>query len=136
MKSRTRIWASRLTAATGLERAGQGSPHRPLPETERNLMNIKPEMKEKDLWRSSIRPWTATSIFYLETGKPTRDKIEVGFPMKGTGMVDQRLSHTYTEWGSMRTMVNLQFKYNIFSLIDQKPMYSIFGRDPAFRVVL
>ena len=137
------VWTHDMGAITahGSYWPGTGWTGQPLivhwPETERNLMNIKPEMKEKDLVEV-IYPAMDGNIYFLdlETGKPTRDKIEVGFPMKGTGMVDPRgYPILYTGMGINENNGKFtEFKYNIFSLIDQKPMYSIFGRDPmAFR---
>ena len=57
----------------------------------REIMNINDEQKNKDLVEV-IYPTLDGNIYFLdiETGKPTRDKIEVGFPMKGTGMIDPR----------------------------------------------
>ena len=103
----------------------------------RNIMNIKDEMKAKDLVEV-IYPTLDGNIYFLdiETGKPTRDKIEVGFPMKGTGMVDPRgypllfAGIGLNENGSKIA----EFKYKMFNLIDQTPIYDIYGRDPiAFR---
>ena len=62
----------------------------PLAEETRNLMNIDPDMKEKDLVEV-IYPALDGNIYFLdlETGKPTREKIKIGFPIKGTGMIDR-----------------------------------------------
>lgn len=106
-------------------------------ESVRNMMNIKDEFKDKDLVEV-IYPALDGNIYFLdlETGKPTRDKIEVGFPMKGTGLVDPRGYPLFftgmglNENGSKLT----EFKYMMFSLIDQSLLYSVIGRDPvAFR---
>ena len=103
----------------------------------REMMNIKSEMKEKDLVEV-IYPTLDGNIYFLdlETGKPTRDKINVGFPIKGTGMVDPRgYPILYTGMGiNENNGKYTEYKYKIFSLIDQTPLYDIFGRDPvAFR---
>ena len=100
-------------------------------------MNIKPEMKTKEL-TEVIYPTLDGNIYFvdLETGKPTRDKIHVGFPLKGTGMIDPRgYPLLFTGMGlNENSGTYTDFKYLMFSLIDQKPVYSIFGRDPlAFR---
>ena len=87
------------------------------PEAERKIMNIKPEFKEKDLVEV-IYPAMDGNIYFLdlETGKPTRDKIEVGFPMKGTGMVDPRgYPILYTGMGINEQRQVSEFKYNIFA---------------------
>ena len=107
------------------------------PEDVRKMMNIDDQYKDKDLVEV-IYPTLDGNIYFLdlETGKPTRDKINVGFPMKGTGMVDPRgypilyVGMGLNENGDIIT----EFKYKIFSLIDQTLMYDIMGRDPvAFR---
>ena len=107
------------------------------PEDIRKMMNIKPEMKGKDLVEV-IYPTLDGNIYFLDlmTGKPTRDKITVGFPIKGTGMVDPRgYPILYTGMGINENSGKLtEYKYKIFNLIDQTPLYDIFGRDPvAFR---
>ncbi|MGI6085755.1 MAG: PQQ-binding-like beta-propeller repeat protein, partial [Acetivibrionales bacterium] len=107
------------------------------PEEVRNIMNIKDEMKAKDLVEV-IYPTLDGNIYFLdiETGKPTRDKIKVGFPMKGTGMVDPRgYPLLFAGIGLNENGDTIsEFKYKMFNLIDQTPIYDIFGRDPvAFR---
>ncbi|NLM75015.1 MAG: PQQ-binding-like beta-propeller repeat protein [Clostridiaceae bacterium] len=106
-------------------------------EDVRNMMNIKPEFKAKDLVEV-IYPTLDGNIYFLdlETGKATRDKINVGFPMKGTGMIDPRgYPILYTGMGINDNSGNLsEFKFMIFNLIDQTSLYNILGRDPvAFR---
>jgi outer membrane protein assembly factor BamB len=101
------------------------------------MMNINADMKAKDLVEV-IYPTLDGNIYFLdlETGKPTRDPIEVGFTMKGTGMVDPRgYPLLYTGMGINENGNKLtEFKYMMFSLIDQKMIYKIIGRDPmAFR---
>ena len=103
----------------------------------RNMMNINPEMKQKDLVEV-IYPTMDGNIYFLdlETGKPTRDKIKVGFTIKGTGMIDPRgYPILYTGMGiNENSGKYTEYKYKIFNLIDQTPLYDIFGRDPvAFR---
>lgn len=104
------------------------------PAEVRNVMNIKPEMKERNLVEV-IYPTLDGNIYFLdlETGKPTRDKIQVGFPMKGTGMVDPRgYPILYTGMGINENSGKFtEFKYMMFNLINQTPLYSILGRDPA-----
>ena len=69
----------------------------------------------------------------METGNPTRDKIKVGFSFKGTGMIDPRgYPILYAGMGINENENTLtEYKYKIFNLIDQTPLYDIFGRDPA-----
>lgn len=103
----------------------------------RKMMNIKPEFKEKDLVEV-IYPTLDGNIYFLdlENGQDTRDKIKVGYPLKGTGMVDPRgYPILYTGMGLNENGGQFtEFKYMMFNLIDQTRLYSIMGRDPvAFR---
>jgi len=104
------------------------------PEDVRKLMNINGEMKAKDLVEV-IYPALDGNIYFLDlaTGKPTRDKIEIGYPIKGTGMVDPRgYPILYTGMGINENSGKFaEYKYRIISLLDQKELYSIFGRDEA-----
>ncbi len=106
-------------------------------EDVRKLMNINEEMKSKDLVEV-IYPALDGNIYFLdlETGKPTRNKIEIGYPIKGTGMVDPRgYPVLYTGMGINENNGKFaEYKYRIINLLDQKEIYSIFGRDEvAFR---
>ncbi|NLU52675.1 MAG: PQQ-binding-like beta-propeller repeat protein [Clostridiaceae bacterium] len=137
------VWTSN-TGAISAENSywpGTGWTGQPLlvnwSEEVRNMMNIKPEFKEKDLVEV-IYPTLDGNIYFLdlETGKATRDKITVGFPFKGTGMIDPRgYPILYAGMGLNENSGKFtEFKYMMFNLIDQTPLYSIFGRDPvAFR---
>jgi outer membrane protein assembly factor BamB len=107
------------------------------PQDVRNIMNIKPEMKSKDLVEV-IYPILDGNIYFLdlETGKPTRDKIHIGFPIKGTAMVDPRgYPVLYTGMGINDNSGKFgEYKYRIINLLNQKELYTIFGRDEtAFR---
>lgn len=107
------------------------------PEDVRKLMNINPEMKAKDLVEV-IYPALDGNIYFLdlETGKPTRNPIKIGYPIKGTAMVDPRgYPILYTGMGINEDNGKFaEYKYRIISLIDQKELYTIFGRDEvAFR---
>ncbi len=107
------------------------------PSDVRNLMNIKDELKSKDLVEV-IYPTLDGNIYFLdlETGLPTRDKLHVGFPMKGTGLIDPRgYPILYTGMGlNENSGVHTEFKYMMFNLLDQTPLYNILGRDDvAFR---
>lgn len=109
-------------------------------EDVRKIMNINEEMKSKDLVEV-IYPALDGNIYFLdlETGKPTRNKIEIGYPIKGTAMVDPRgYPILYTGMGINENNSKdenngkfTEYKYRIISLIDQTEMYSIFGRDEA-----
>ncbi len=106
-------------------------------EDVRKLMNINSDMKSKDLVEI-IYPTLDGNIYFLdlETGKPTRNPIKIGYPIKGTGMIDPRgYPILYTGMGINDNGGKYsEYKYRIFNLLNQKEMYSIFGRDQvAFR---
>lgn len=104
------------------------------PEDVRKLMNINDEMKSKDLVEV-IYPALDGNIYFLdlETGKPTRNKIEIGYPIKGTAMVDPRgYPVLYTGMGINENKGKFaEYKYRIINLLDQKELYTLFGRDEA-----
>ena len=56
------------------------------PESIKRIMNINPEFKNPDSVEV-IYPILDGNIYFLdlETGKPTRPKINLGFTIKGTG---------------------------------------------------
>ncbi|NLN65709.1 MAG: PQQ-like beta-propeller repeat protein [Clostridiaceae bacterium] len=107
-------------------------------EDVRNLMNIDPSQKNTDLVEV-IYPTLDGNIYFLNLmdGKPTRDPIHIGYSTKGTGMIDPRgYPILYTGQGLNQNGTNAAYhEYRIFSLIDQKEIYSINGTTPeAFRV--
>jgi outer membrane protein assembly factor BamB len=97
-----------------------------------NIMNVNEEFKNKDL-TEVIYPILDGNIYFLdlETGKPTRDKIKLGYSVKGTGMVDPRgYPLFYTGMGlNENNGKYTDFKYRIYSLLDQKEIFSIMGKD-------
>ncbi len=137
------VWTHNVGAvsAEGSYWPGTGWTGQPLlvnwPQDIRQMMNIKDELKSKDLVEV-LYPAFDGNIYFLdlETGKPTRDKYNVGFTMKGTGMVDPRgYPIFYTGMGLNENGGKFtEFKYMMINLIDQTPLYNILGRDPvAFR---
>ncbi|ACL76792.1 PQQ-binding-like beta-propeller repeat protein [Ruminiclostridium cellulolyticum] len=107
------------------------------PEDIRKMMNINSDMKSKDLVEV-IYPTLDGNIYFLDmdTGKPTRNPIKIGYPIKGTAMIDPRgYPILYTGMGINDNGGKLsEYKYRIINLLNQKEMYSIFGRDQvAFR---
>ncbi len=104
------------------------------PEDIRNMMNITDDFKQKDLVEV-IYPTLDGNIYFLdlESGKPTRPKITIGFPIKGTGVIDPRgYPLLYVGQGIDKNGKKYgQFLYRIFNLIDQKLLYSIPGKDPV-----
>ncbi len=106
-------------------------------EATRKAMNLSEEAKAKDLVEV-VYPTLDGNIYFLDldTGKPTREKITVGYPFKGTGVIDPRgYPLLYTGQGLNENGKKVtEFKYRIFNLLDQTEIYGILGRDPmAFR---
>ncbi len=99
-------------------------------------MNIKEEFKNRDLVEV-IQAALDGNIYFLdlETGKPTRPSIDIGFPIKGSPFVDPRgYPILYTGMG-INSLENgkktTEWKYRIFSLTDQKELFALPGRDPV-----
>lgn len=137
------VWTSPTGAISTSESywPGTGWTGQPLlvhwPEATRKAMNLNAEAKAKDLVEV-VYPTLDGNIYFLdlETGKPTRNKIEVGYPFKGTGIIDPRgFPILYTGQGlNENGKKATDFKFHIFNLLDQTETYSILGRDPmAFR---
>lgn len=99
------------------------------PESLRRSMNIKDEFKENKDFTEVIYSSLDGNIYFLdlETGKPSRDKVYVGNPIKGTLTIDPRgIPLLYVGEGiNERDVVGL----NIFSLIDGKKLYELRGWD-------
>lgn len=107
-------------------------------EDVRRLMNIDPAVRNTDL-AEVIYPTLDGNIYFLNLadGKPTRSPIEIGYSIKGTGMIDPRgYPLLYTGQGLNRNGSSAaHHKFRVFSLIDQKEIYSITGTAPeAFRL--
>ncbi len=102
------------------------------PENIRKMMNINEQMKSKDLVEV-IYPALDGNIYFLDldTGKSTRNKIQIGYPIKGTGMIDPRgYPVLYTGMGINENNGKFaEYKFRIINLLNQKELYSIFGRD-------
>lgn len=103
----------------------------------RKVMNVNSNLKSKDLVEV-IYPVFDGNVYFLdmETGKPSRPKMNIGFTVKGTGMVDPRgYPLFYTGQGLNENNGKTgPFKYRIFDLIHQKEIFSMPGKDPvAFR---
>lgn len=137
------VWTHDIGAVSGAGSywPGAGWTGQPLlvhwAEDVRNLMNINAELKSKDLVEV-IYPVFDGNVYFLdlETGKPSRPKMNIGFTVKGTGMVDPRgYPLFYTGQGLNENDGKTgAFKYRIFDLINQELIYSWPGNDPvAFR---
>lgn len=137
------IWTHDIGAVSGVNSywPGAGWTGQPLlvhwSEEVRKLMNINEDLKSKDLVEV-IYPVFDGNVYFLdlETGKPSRPKMNIGFSIKGTGMVDPRgYPLFYTGMGLNENNGKMgTFKYRIFDLINQKEIFSLPGKDPvAFR---
>lgn len=134
------VWTKDIGAisGTGSYWPGAGWTGQPLlvhwPEETRQVMGISEELKAKDLVEV-IYPVFDGHIYCLdlETGKATRDPIEVGYGFKGTGSVDPRgYPLFYAGQGLNDTNGQIgPFRYRIFDLIQNKEIYGIPGKDPV-----
>jgi len=104
------------------------------PENVRKIMNIYPEFRDKDLVEVIQAALDGKVHFLdLETGKPTRPAIEIGFPIKGTPAVDPRgYPILYCGMGvqKLNSGKSAPFYYRIFNLINQEEIYALPGNDP------
>ncbi|OPX44055.1 outer membrane protein assembly factor BamB [Ruminiclostridium hungatei] len=134
------VWTHDIGAVSGVGSywPGAGWTGQPLlvhwSEDVRKVMNINADMKAKDLVEV-IYPVFDGNVYFLdmETGKPSRPKMNIGFTVKGTGMVDPR-GYPLFYTGQGLNEINGKkgsFKYRIFNLINQKEIYSFPGNDPA-----
>ncbi|MDD4296569.1 MAG: pyrrolo-quinoline quinone [Ruminiclostridium sp.] len=104
----------------------------------RKLMNINSPQKSTDLVEV-IYPTLDGNIYFLDLkdGNQTRNPIEIGYSIKGTGMIDPRgYPILYTGQGLNQNGDKFaHHEYRIFSLIDQTEIFSITGTTPeAFRI--
>ncbi|MGL5149872.1 MAG: PQQ-binding-like beta-propeller repeat protein [Clostridium sp.] len=92
-------------------------------------MNIKDEFKQQEDFVEVIYSSLDGCIYFLDlkTGKPSRNKIVVGNPIKGTLSIDPRgLPLLYVGEGINESGV---VGFNIYSLIDGKKLYELSGTD-------
>lgn len=137
------VWTHEIGAVTGVGSfwPGAGWTGQPLlvhwSEDVRKAMNINSNLKTKDLVEV-IYPVFDGNVYFLdmETGQPSRPKMNIGFTVKGTGMVDPRGYPLFYTGQGLNEMNDKKgtFKYRIFNLVNQKEIYSFPGNDPvAFR---
>lgn len=105
------------------------------PEKTRKIMNLNQEFRDKD-FIEVIQATLDGNIYFLDlkTGLPTRDSIDIGFPIKGTPAIDPRgYPILYTGMGinSLLSGKTTSWKYRVFSLIDHSELFSIPGKDPV-----
>ncbi len=108
------------------------------PDNTKDVMNLQPEKKMKDNLKEVVYATLDGNIYFLDLddGSKTRAPINTGFPIKGSVSVDPRgYPLLYTGQG-INSNANTQgdFKFRIFSLIDQSLLYELSGNDPyAYR---
>lgn len=104
------------------------------PEATRQAMNIRDEFRSTDLVEV-IYPVFDGNVYFLDlkTGEETRDPIESGFPFKGTAAVDPRgYPLLYAGQGLNENGNRIgEYKYHIYSLIDQTELHALYGIDSA-----
>lgn len=135
LKKLEKVWWVRtgyIDIWTGVGWTGQPSIVQWLPEV-RKIMNIFPAKRSKESLKEVIYATLDGNIYFLdlEDGKPTRKPIEVGYPHKGSVMVDPRgIPLLYAGQGIPDKQGKpVPIGFRIFSLIDQKLLHFIDGRD-------
>ncbi len=103
------------------------------PEALRRAMNLYDDKKAKDGLIEAIYCTLDGRIYFLdlEDGTPTRDPIDVGFPMKGSVSIDPRgVPLLYSGQGISRVAGKSgKIGLRVFSLIDGQQLFMINGRD-------
>lgn len=103
------------------------------PEETRQVMNLHADKKTKDGLVEAIYCTLDGNIYFLDLadGTPTRDPIDVGFPMKGSVSIDPRgIPLLYSGQGISRlTSKRGSIGLRIFSLLDGQELFMINGRD-------
>lgn len=98
-----------------------------------NMMNIFQDKKDKSDLKEVIYGALDGKIYFidLEDGSYTREPIKVPGPIKGSVTVDPRgIPLLYAGQGINRVNGNIvEMGYRVFSLIDQKKLFFINGRD-------
>lgn len=132
------VWSYNELTSVDPQWPGVGWTGQPLilrwPEEVRKVMNLNSEFKDKD-FVEVIQAALDGNIYFLdlETGKPTRPHITIGFPIKGSPFVDPRgypLLYSGMGINVLASGKSTPWKYRIFSLIDQKEIFSFPGKDP------
>ncbi|MFT9496107.1 PQQ-binding-like beta-propeller repeat protein [Anaerosolibacter sp.] len=104
----------------------------------KNTMNIIEEKKAKEDLREVIYAALDGKVYFLdlEDGTPTREKIQIPGPVKGSLTVDPRgIPLLYVGQGINTVQgKRVEMGYRIYSLIDQQKLFFINGSDSfAFR---
>ena len=134
-----RIWArdsGSLTAPDGVAWSGHGWTGQPLiakwPKQTREIMNMNDWAKSQDELIEVIYPAMDGFIYFteLETGKPTRSRVNIGFTFKGSGAIDPRgypLLYVGAGYDSSKGAARIF----VISLIDGSVLYT-FGNNDRF----
>lgn len=104
------------------------------PDELRGSMNIREEKRNKEGLREVIYAALDGEVYFLdlEDGSPTREKIHIPGPVKGSLTVDPRgIPLLYVGQG-INTVhgKKVEMGYRIYSLIDQKKLFFLNGSDP------
>ena len=127
---------SSLTSPDGTNWSGCGWTGQPLianwPKETRQVMNMYDWAKEADELIEVIYPTMDGNIYFLEleTGKATRDKLNIGFTFKGCGSLDPR-GYPVLYVGSGYNSNKGTSRVFAISLIDGSTIFS-FGNSDSF----
>ncbi|MBR3272977.1 MAG: PQQ-binding-like beta-propeller repeat protein [Clostridia bacterium] len=134
------LWSRRIGAIdSGYTRwTGVGWTGQPVlvrwPEDLRRGMNIDAAFQSRDDLVEGIYGTLDGNIYFFEagTGKPTRPPIKLGFPIKGSVSVDPRgYPLLYVGQGISRANGRTgSIGWRVYSLIDQRELFFLDGRDP------
>ena len=125
-----------LTAPDGAFWSGNGWTGQPLivewPKETRQIMNMYDWAKQAETLVEVVYPAMDGYIYFLEleTGKPTRDSLNLGFTFKGTGTLDPR-GYPLLYVGSGYNSYNGTSHVFVVSLIDFSILYE-FGAADGF----
>ena len=100
----------------------------------RRGMNIDPAFRDRDDLVEAIYGTLDGNIYFFEaaTGKPTRPPIKLGYPIKGSVSVDPRgYPLLYVGQGISKVRGRTgSIGWRVYSLIDQRELFFLDGRDP------
>ncbi len=103
------------------------------PKEIRGMMNLNEEKKAVSALKEVILASQDGKIYFLDLtdGKPTRDPINVGFPLKGSVSVDPRGMPMLSVGQGISKIGNTtgDIGFFLFNLLDQKQLKFINGRD-------
>lgn len=104
------------------------------PDELRSSMNIREEKKNKEGLREVIYAALDGEVHFLdlEDGSPTRERIHIPGPVKGSLTVDPRGMPLLYVGQGINTVhgERVEMGYRIYSLIDSKKLFFLNGSDP------